>query len=122
MAVTPDRRLWAAVVAGLAMIDIGHQPRSTAKPITYAGEISVDGHKQASGRELILPPGLHRVELDFDCIELTSPDRTRLQYHLDAGDQGWLDASPIHAAVYLRVPLGRQSASFAQAWSHSGFW
>jgi len=107
LAMTPDQRLWVATTAGLAMIDLANVPAKAAKPVTYVGAISVDGHKNSPGRELVLPPGPHRVELDFDSVELTSPEDTRLQYRLDGGDRKWLDAGPIHTATYSTVPLGR---------------
>lgn len=119
--VTPNQRVWAAVTDGLAMIDYGRLPRSTVKPITCVGELSVDGHKQAPGKELTLSPGPHRLELDFDSIELTSPDRTRLQYRFDGADRNWLDAEPIHTAVYSTVPLGRHQFH-VRATNQDGIW
>ena len=39
-------------------------------------------------------------------IELSSPERTRLQYRLEGIDSEWLDAKPDGAAVYTTIPHG----------------
>jgi signal transduction histidine kinase len=61
---------------------------------------------QPVGRELVVPPGSHHIELHFDAIELTSPERVRFQYRLDDVDREWLDADAAVTAIYTELPAG----------------
>jgi signal transduction histidine kinase/ligand-binding sensor domain-containing protein len=106
LTIDANGRLWAATLQGLAMIDLPQMPRAVGKPLTYVGEITVDGKTPLSGDELMLSPGMHHVEVNFDSIELSSPERTRLQYKLDDVDPAWYDAGTIHTAIYRGVPAG----------------
>jgi signal transduction histidine kinase/ligand-binding sensor domain-containing protein len=120
-AITPDERLWVAAPEGLVMFDFGRLPPVAAKPVTYVGQASVDGHKASPGSELVLPPGPHHVELDFDSIELSAPDDTRLQFRLDGVDRKWLDAGPVHTAIYSMIPPGRHEFH-VRATNRDGVW
>jgi len=53
-----------------------------------------------------VPPGSHHIELHFDAIELTSPERVRFQYRLDDVDREWLDAAAAVTAIYTELPAG----------------
>lgn len=120
LAVTPDAKLWAPTARGLAMVDLRFGG-TTDKPITYIAAIEVDRRRQSPGSELRLPPGSHHVELNFDSIELTAPERTRLQYRMEGVDTGWFDAGAIHTAVYTTIPLGRHRFR-VRASNRDGFW
>ncbi len=81
-------------------------PSRSRKPFEYISEVDVDRKKRNAGRELILPPGLHHTELQLGSIELSSPERTHMQYRLEGIDSAWLDAKPDGAAVYTTIPHG----------------
>jgi hypothetical protein len=120
-AITPDGRLWFATTQGLAMIDLPRLPRTDRKPTIYVREITVGRDIQPAGPELVLPPGTHHLELQFDAIELSSPEKIRLQYRLDGVDSEWLDApSPAHA-IYSNMPPGRH-AFHIRACNREGIW
>jgi signal transduction histidine kinase/streptogramin lyase len=121
LTVTPDGKLWVATVQGLAMLDLPRLPRAAEKPATYIGEITVDRKTEPPGRGLVLLPGMHHVELRFDSIELSSPERTRLQYRLDGVDAAWFDAGAIHSAVYTNIPVGTHRFH-VRASNRDGIW
>jgi len=107
LALTDDGKLWAATTNGLAMIDIARLPRRDRKPTIYMEPVTIGRQVQPPGREIVLPPGTNHVELRFDTVELTSPERTRLQYRLDGVDEEWLDAdNTIRSATYNNIPIG----------------
>jgi len=84
-------------------------------------ELTVGRNQQPPGHELVLAPGTHHLELPFDAIELSSPERIRLQYRLDSVDSEWLDApSPAHA-IYTNIPPGRH-AFHIRACNRDGIW
>jgi signal transduction histidine kinase len=88
------------------MLDLSRLPRNNRKPAIYMEQIMVGRALQSPGRELILPPGPHHVELHFGVIELASPEKIHMQYRLDDVDQDWLDAAANTGAIYPSFPAG----------------
>ena len=119
--VTPDGKLWIATTQGLAMLDLPRIPRTDRMPSIYIEEVTVGRNQQPPGHELVLPPGTHHLEIPFDAIELSSPEKIRLQYRLDSVDSEWLDApSPPHA-IYTNMPPGKH-AFHIRACNRDGIW
>ncbi len=54
IAITPDHKLWAATVKGLAMIDLGKWPGPSRKPEAFLQRVTIEGKQ--------MPAGSHRVE------------------------------------------------------------
>jgi signal transduction histidine kinase/streptogramin lyase len=121
MTITPGGRLWVATVHGLAGLDLTHSPGPSLKPLIYADEVTIGRNKQPAGRELILPPGTHHVELHFDSLELSSPEKIRFQYRMDGVDSNWLDADSTRTAVYTSIPNGAH-AFHIRACNARGIW
>lgn len=106
---TKDGKLWVATMGGAAMLDLSKVDlarQAAGKPFEYISAVDVDRKKQNAGRELILPPGLHHTELQLGSIELSSPERARMQYRLEGIDSEWLDAKPDGTAIYTTIPHG----------------
>jgi signal transduction histidine kinase len=99
-------RLWAATVQGLTMIDLLRLPKQRRRPAIFLEEATVDRRMQLLSHQVVLPPGNHHLELKFDVVELTSPQKIRFQYRLDSVDGGWLDAGSTRTAIYTSVPIG----------------
>ena len=121
MTVTKDGKLWVATLGGAAMLDLSRLPPAAGKPFEYISEVDVDRKKRNAGRELILPPGLHHTELQLGSIELSSPERARMQYRLEGIDSEWLDVKPDGAAVYTTIPHGSY-LFHVRASNGDGFW
>jgi len=120
-AVTRDGKLWVATPQGLAMLDLPRLPRTNRKPVIYLREITVGRNVQSPGHELVLPQGTHHMELNFDAIEISSPEKIRLQYRLDGVDSEWLDAGHPAHAIYSNIPAGRH-AFHVRACNRDGIW
>ena len=120
-ALTRDGKLWVATPQGLAMLDLPRLPRTNRKPVIYLREITVGRNVQPPGHELVLPPDTHHVELNFDAIEISSPEKIRLQYRLDGVDSEWLDAGPPAHAIYSNIPAGTH-AFHVRACNRDGIW
>ena len=121
LTLAPDSKLWIATTQGLAMVDLQHLPRTDQKVPIYIQELTVGRNKQPPGHKLVLPPGTRHLELPFDAIELSSPEKIRLQYRLDSVDSEWLDApSPAHA-IYTNIPPGKH-AFHIRACNRDGIW
>jgi signal transduction histidine kinase/ligand-binding sensor domain-containing protein len=120
---TLDRngKLWFATTQGLAMIDLPRLPKTDRKPAIYVEEVTVGRNSQFPGHELLLPSGTHHVDLQFDAIEISSPERIRLQYRLDSVDSEWLDAGRPAHATYSNIPPGIHSFHI-RACNRDGIW
>lgn len=121
LALTPDGKLWIATTQGLAMLDLPRLPKTGRKPAIYVREVTVDRNKQPAGGELVLLPGTHHLELRFDAIELSSPEKIRLQYRLDGVDPEWLDVDPPGHAIYSTLSPGEHSFH-VRACNRDGIW
>jgi signal transduction histidine kinase/ligand-binding sensor domain-containing protein len=120
-ALTRDGKLWVATPQGLGMLDLSRMPRTNRKAVVYLREITVGRQLQPPGHELVLPPGTHHVELRFDAVEISSPEKIRLQYRMDGVDSEWLDtAEPAHA-IYSNVPAGTHGFH-VRACNRDGIW
>ena len=94
------------------MLDLPRLPRTNRKPVIYLREITVGRNVQSPGHELVLPQGTHHVELNFDAIEISSPEKIRLQYRLDSVDcvsQGLAGVRPERRAEFCRERVWVQS-------------
>jgi ligand-binding sensor domain-containing protein/signal transduction histidine kinase len=103
---TSDGKLWIATVRGLAMIDTLRLPRIGERTPIFIAGVSVDGKSHFVGNGLILPPGVHHVELRLAAVDLANSQRLRLRYRMQDVDPGWLDASSSRIAVYTSFPVG----------------
>jgi len=92
MTITRDGRLWVTTVQGLAMIDLPRLSRVAGKPVVYVRDTVVGRKPQRPGDGLVLAPGTSHLELAFEPIELSAPQRIRMQDRLDGVDDDWLDA------------------------------
>jgi ligand-binding sensor domain-containing protein/signal transduction histidine kinase len=120
-ALTRDGKLWMATVQGLAMLDLPRLPKTDRKPAIYMEEFTVGRNQQLPGEALVLPPGTHHVELRFDAIEVSAPEKIHLQYRLDGVDSEWLDAGPPGHAIYSNIPAGTH-AFHVRACNRDGIW
>jgi signal transduction histidine kinase len=118
---TRDGKLWVATMQGLAMMDLPHLTRTARKPSIYVEEVIVGRNTQFPGHALVLPAGTHHVELQFDTIEISSPEKIRLQYRLDGVDSEWLDAAYPARATYSNIPPGAH-AFHIRACNRDGIW
>jgi len=121
LARTHDGKLWVATVQGLAMLDLPRLPRTDRKPVIFMKEITVGRNQQTVGQQLMLLPGTSHFELHFDAIEITSPEKIRMQYRLDGVDSEWLDVDPPGHAVYSTIPAGTH-AFHIRACNREGIW
>ncbi|HEX4168716.1 MAG TPA: triple tyrosine motif-containing protein, partial [Bryobacteraceae bacterium] len=106
MIIDREGRLWVATVQGLATIDLLRLPHLRRRLAIFIEEVTVDRRTQPLPHQVVIPPGNHHLELKFDAIELSSPEKIRFQYRLDGVDGAWLDAGLARTAIYTSVPIG----------------
>lgn len=121
MALTRDGKLWAATTKGLAMIDLRRVLITKAKPSIYLTDVTIGRDTQPASREVVLPPGTNHVQIDFAAVEISSPEKIRMQYRLDSVDSEWLDAGPNPHAIYSAMPVGTHTLHI-RACNRNGIW
>jgi signal transduction histidine kinase/ligand-binding sensor domain-containing protein len=121
MAMTNDGKLWVATEQGVAALEPSQLRHTDHKAAAYIEKIVIGANTQSPGRELILQPGTHHVEIHFAAIEVASPEAIRFQYRLDGVDREWLAADSNVTAVYNGFPVGAHTFH-VRATNSDGVW
>ena len=121
MAMTNDGKLWVATEQGVAALEPSQLRHTDYKAAAYIEKIVIGANAQSPGRELILQPGTHHVEIHFAAIELASPEAIRFEYRLDGVDREWLPADANVTAVYNGFPVGAHTFH-VRATNSDGVW
>jgi ligand-binding sensor domain-containing protein/signal transduction histidine kinase len=121
LALTRDGKLWAATPKGLAVFDLHKLAATNTKPSIYLTDVTIGRNKQRAGNEIILPPGTNHTEIYFAPVEISAPEKIRLQYRLDGVDSEWLDAPANLNAIYSYIPVGTH-AFHVRACNRNGIW
>jgi len=103
------------------MFDLRRLSVTDEKPSIYLTDVTIGRNKQHAGREVVLPAGTNHVEINFAAVEVSAPEKIRLQYRLDGVDSEWLDAPANPVAVYSRIPVGTH-ALHIRACNRNGTW
>ena len=104
MTVTPDGRLWAAANGVRSSRSESADLAAHKFPSSDLCGRSHHWTSESAAAELMLAPGTNHIEIQFDSIELASPEKIRFQYKLDGVDADWLNADKTRKAVYTSVP------------------
>lgn len=121
MALTANGVLWIATAKGLARLDLRRLPIKKEKPSIYLTDVTIGRNTQPASHDIVLLPGTSHVEIDFAAIEISSPEKIRLQYRLDGVDSEWLDAGPNPRAIYNTLSVGTH-ALHIRACNRNGIW
>jgi ligand-binding sensor domain-containing protein/signal transduction histidine kinase len=121
LALTHDGKLWAATPKGVAVFDLHSLAVTSNKPSIYLTDVTIGRNKQRAGSEIILPPGTSHTEIYFAPVEISAPEKIRLQYRMDGVDSEWLDAPANLNAIYSHIPVGTH-AFHIRACNRNGIW
>ncbi|HET6975317.1 MAG TPA: two-component regulator propeller domain-containing protein [Pyrinomonadaceae bacterium] len=121
LALTRDGKLWAATPQGLAVFDLRRLPVTNEKPSIYLTDITIGRNSERAGGGVVLPPGTSHFEIHFAAVEVSAPEKIRLQYRLDGVDSEWLDAPSNPNAIYSSIPVGSH-ALHIRACNRNGIW
>jgi ligand-binding sensor domain-containing protein/signal transduction histidine kinase len=121
LALTRDGKLYAATTRGLALFDLNRLRVTNTKPSIYLTDVTIGRNTERAGREVVLPPGTNHVEIHFAAVEVTAPEKIRLQYRLDGVDSEWLDAPANPVAIFSRIPVGTHALRI-RACNRNGVW
>ncbi|HVW87656.1 MAG TPA: two-component regulator propeller domain-containing protein [Bryobacteraceae bacterium] len=97
--------LWFPSVLGAVMVDPGRQPERRPAPVLIesvsAGDVSLPISK-----EVVIPSGRSRLQIDFTACDLIAPQRVSFLYRLEGFDESWTRATRPRSAFYSNLPPG----------------
>jgi signal transduction histidine kinase len=103
------------------MFDLRRLPITNVRTSIYLTDVTIGRRTEHASREIVLPPGTNHVQIDFSAIEISSPEKIRMQYRLDGVDSEWLDVGPDPHAIYSTIPVGTH-ALHIRACNRNGIW
>lgn len=121
LALTSDGKLYAATAKGLALFDLNRLRVTNTKPLIYLTDVTIGRNTERAGREVVLPPGSTHIEIHFAVVEVSVPERIRVQYRLDGVDSEWLDARANPVAIFSHIPVGAHTLHI-RACNRNGVW
>lgn len=121
LALTRDGKLYAATPKGLAVFDLNRLRVTNTKPSIYLTDITIGRNTERAVGEVVLPPGSNHVEIHFAAVEVSAPEKIRMQYRLDGVDSEWLDAPANPVAIFSNIPVGTHALRI-RACNRNGIW
>ena len=122
LALTRDGKLYAATHQGLAVFDLHRLRVTNEKPSIYLTNVTIGRNtERATGSSVVLPPGTNHAQIHFAAVEISAPEKIRLQYRLDGVDSEWLDAPANPVAIYSNIPVGTHALRI-RACNRNGIW
>jgi signal transduction histidine kinase len=103
---SPDGRLWFSNGAVLQMVDPAHLHRNAIPPPVHIEQITADHKNYSTAGPILLPPLTRDLEIDYDGLSLTAPQRARFRYRLDGRDHAWQEPGTRRQAFYTDLRPG----------------
>lgn len=139
----PDGRLWFATPRGVGVIDPAKiVPNSIPPPVhieqlSFVARDTPDSNRTGNfGVKRIrvrppfdplvtIPPGAHRIRIDYAAASYVHPQRIRFEVKLDGIDRSWQDVGNERWVEYMELPPGRyvfrvRAANEDGIWNESG--
>jgi ligand-binding sensor domain-containing protein/signal transduction histidine kinase len=115
--------LWFSTTRGVVVADPHHHATAPSTPTVVLEEVLVDevpatgfkalapvdenaGGVRPSVETLRIPPGRHRLQLQYTGLNSDAPEQMRFRYRLEGWDTDWLEAGTRRTAFYNYVPPG----------------
>ncbi|WOO40888.1 sensor histidine kinase [Rubellicoccus peritrichatus] len=128
---TKDGRIWVGTQKGVSFADpveLEAKREYSLPANAFLDKIMIDDQPfdmgfeaLQTGNPIIIPPGVHRLEIDYTAMQLTDPEATRFRYKMDGYDKEWIEAGTRRAAYYQRLSPGSYHFNLQAANQH-GIW
>ena len=105
-ALADDGRLWFLNRQGAAFFDPARlQPNKLPPPVTIRS-LTSDGQTWRDPVDVVLPAGMHTINLAYAGLSFTVPQRVHFFYQMEGVDEGWVDAGARRTASYSNLGPG----------------
>ena len=95
--------LWFPSLKGVVRIDPAGIRASVSMPVMIEQIIAGDRPAPFS-RNIVIPPGRGKLEIDYTACNLAAPQRLSFQYKLEGFDDHWITALRNRTAYYTNLP------------------
>ena len=103
---TVDGRLWFTTNRGLAVTDLRTRQRRAPAPLAYISAVTADGNPIAMDGPGQLQAGAERIQIRYNAIHLSGPDRVQYSYKLEGLNRDWVQAGTRRLANYNTLSPG----------------
>lgn len=100
---TKDGNLWFPTQKGAVFIDPGHIITNQVKPPVFIRQVLLDDTAAEPGKEIVIPPGIKRLEIHYTALSYTNPQKVQFKYKLEGYDDQWINAGSQRAAFYTNL-------------------
>lgn len=114
-------RLWFATNRGVAVVDPSNNTTNPFPPPVLIERVLVDGVATNGPKDLTIPPGTDRIEIDYTALSFISPEKVRFRYRLEGRETKWTDAEGRRTAYYSTLPPGHYSFHVVAS-NNDGVW
>jgi len=118
---TRDGRLWFGTAHGVVMVDPERQLRNTRIPPVSVERVLVDGEAVSLEGDIVLAPGIERIELHYAAASYVAPAAVRYRYRIEGLNRDWIDAGDRRVAHYTTLPPGQYSFQVIAS-NNDGVW
>ncbi|TCS13140.1 sensor histidine kinase [Caulobacter sp. BK020] len=116
-----DGRIWLLTLEGVAWIDPARIDRNALPPPVLIRSLTVNGQVRRDPRDLVLPRGASKLQIDYTALSLSVPERVRFRYRLEGVDKDWVEAGGRRQAFYTNLKPGRYRFQVLAA-NNDGVW
>jgi len=116
-----DGRIWLLTLEGVAWIDPARIARNALPPPVSIRSLTVNGQLRRDPRDLVLPKGASKLQIDYTALSLSIPERVRFRYRLEGVDKDWVEAGGRRQAFYTNLKPGRYRFQVVAA-NNDGVW
>ena len=123
---TREGKLWFPTIRGAIVMDRKNIDINTVIPPVVIEEIRADGKSIYSyplprEQEILLPPGIKRLDFIFTGLSLTDSRQMLFRYKLDGFDEDWMDAGNQRQVSYTNIKPGHYTFQVT-ACNNDGVW
>jgi signal transduction histidine kinase len=136
-----DGRLYFSTLTGLAEVRTDRTRLNRLPPAVVIENVRADNQMfaeyQAAGfqnaasppleldapeaKEIVLPPGMENVRIEFTALSFVAPENVRFRYKLDGVDKNWVDGGIQRAVQYTHLSPGSYDFRVT-ACNNDGIW
>lgn len=100
-------RLWFVATHGIAWVNPESVSNRTLPPRAFVRSVIADGRRFASKINLMLPARTTSLQIEYEAVNLSIPERVRYRYELEGVDGSWQDAGVRRVAFYTNLGPGK---------------
>jgi signal transduction histidine kinase/ligand-binding sensor domain-containing protein len=119
----PDGKIWFATTKGVAWLDPRtlDTQRNRVQPPVVITSITANGHIFPGWKDIILPPPVRDLEVDYTALSLALPKRVLFRYKLEGYDRDWQTAGTRRQVFYTGLAPGRYRMRVTAS-NNDGLW